>query len=61
MCGVCAKIGFKNCVNDVLIGLRKLEICGYISSEIIFVSGGVLNVVKEEKLFLLEMQMIKNC
>lgn len=46
MCGVCAEIGFENCVNDVLIGLKKLEYRGYDSSGIAFVSEGGLNVVK---------------
>ena len=39
MCGVCAEIGFENCVKDVLIGLKKLEYRGYDSSGIAFVSG----------------------
>lgn len=46
MCGVCAEIGFENCVNDVLIGLKKLEYRGYDSSGIAFVSEDGLNVVK---------------
>ena len=46
MCGVCAEIGFENCVNDVLIGLKKLEYRGYDSSGIAFVSENGLNVVK---------------
>lgn len=46
MCGVCAEIGFQNCVKDVVAGLKKLEYRGYDSSGIAFLNDNYLNVIK---------------
>ena len=46
MCGICASIGFKNGVELVVDGLRKLEYRGYDSSGIAYLENGEIKLVK---------------
>ncbi len=46
MCGICASIGFKNGVELVVDGLRKLEYRGYDSSGIAYLENGEIKHVK---------------
>ncbi len=46
MCGICAGIGKKNEIKNVVIGLKKLEYRGYDSSGIAFLNGDKIDCIK---------------
>ena len=46
MCGICASVGFKNGVELVVDGLKKLEYRGYDSSGIAYLKNDEINLIK---------------